>query len=88
MKAKIPFVFYIDVKYCPQWFSYFWKNRGANYFEFQFWKIRVDIGMPWHKSFVENIYHSYNNFDYIHNANSQNLKNGLFSFLINKTYKL
>lgn len=53
-----PWVFYVRVKR-RKWFTNFWKSRGSNYLDLQFFNIHISIGMPWHKSVLENIEHNY-----------------------------
>ncbi len=76
--ANIDWVFWIDISIRKEWFTKFWKTRGANFLEIQFFNLRIGIGMPW-----LNTYLTY--FDYmdenIYKTNIDNAKRR-FSFLI------
>jgi hypothetical protein len=80
---NFPWVFWIHIKRRPQWFSYWWKTRGANYIEFQVWIFRISIGMPWLKYVLEGQLRDYKTLRFAKETNDGNQKMK-FSFLIGK----
>lgn len=45
-KIKFPWVFWISIRK-RDWFKKFWKSRGANHLDIQFFKLYITIGLPW-----------------------------------------
>lgn len=45
---KYPWVFWIRFEK-RKWFTHFWKMRGGNSMDIQFFNIHVSIGLPWHQ---------------------------------------
>ena len=86
---KVPWVFWISIKWRKtNWFKCFWKTRGSNAFEFvAFYRITVNIGMPWLQSVVNQNLQDYGNLKRIENRNNQNLK-APRSLFINPNRKL
>lgn len=42
-----PWVFWLRFEK-RDWFTNFWKSRGANCLDIQIYKLHISIGMPWH----------------------------------------
>lgn len=49
-----PWVFWITFSK-RNWFKKIWWSRGSNFLDIQFYKIRISIGMPWHKEVLSKI---------------------------------
>lgn len=78
--ANYPWVFWIAIRWRPKWFKFYWKTRGANYIDIQWWKFHISIGRPWLKTVVDAHSRDYGSAKYVHDTNKQNLK-PLFSFI-------
>lgn len=52
MKSKIDWVFWIQIEK-RDWFKRFWKSRGSNCLNVQFFKWHISIGMPWLQHVVD-----------------------------------
>ncbi len=78
--AKIDWVFWLTIRFRPNWFKLFWSTRGSNYMEFQILIFVVSIGMPWLNSTM--IYPNYLD-ENINTINKNNLQSK-FSFLIKR----
>lgn len=48
---KIDWVFWIVIEK-REWFTNFWKSRGANAIDIQIYNYRIGIGLPWHKEVI------------------------------------
>lgn len=81
MNIKVPWVFYISIRQ-REWFSKFWKTRGANFIEFQLFRLQINIGLPWKKIVVISHLRDYNSIKSILETNKANLKNGIKMFSI------
>ncbi len=46
--SSYPWVFWVRFEK-RNWFCNFWKSRGSNCLDIQIFKLRISIGMPWHK---------------------------------------
>ena len=81
---NFPWVFWFNISLRPDWFSYWWKTRGANFLEYQIWIFKISIGRPWKEHVLLGYLNDYNNLKIPEKTNEANL-NPLFSFKIGKT---
>ena len=81
-KQNVNWVFWISFDK-RDWFCRFWKTRNANSIEFQLFKLRISIGMPWLEDVVLSKMRDYGSkaFKQIDETNKANL-NHSFSFLV------
>lgn len=77
--SKCSWVFWFEIRYRPNWFSRFWKNRGANFKDYQIWKFHVSIGRPWLKAYED----AYGEGE-INLANAKNFDRPFSLLIINK----
>jgi len=71
---KVNWVFWFNVSIRRNWFSYFWKTRGANFIEIQFFIFKISIGLPWHKNYINSIIRDYGSNASLLKTNEMNLK--------------
>lgn len=71
---KVGWVFWIKIEYRKNWFSFFWKTRGANYIEFQIWVFKISIGLPWKKRVVNGYTRVNKHLKIIKDTNENNAK--------------
>ena len=77
---KYPWVFSFRIKIRRDWFSYWWKTRGANFVEFQVWIFNITIGRPWHEN-PRIYYNEQKQLEHMKKTNEANLK-AKFTFLV------
>ena len=82
-KIKFPWVLWFSISKRKQWFSYWWRTRGANYVEFQVWIFRITIGMPWINDVLLQHIKDYGDLRNAKKTNKLNL-HSWFSFQIGK----
>lgn len=82
-KSKFAWVFWLSISVRKQWFSYWWRTRGANFSEYQIWIFRITVGRPWIQDYIHSIRKNYSSLDHIRDTNRENLKRP-FTFLIGK----
>ena len=51
---RYPWVFWLRFEK-RDWFSNFWKSRGANFLEIQIFKLCISIGLPWNKEVLKQV---------------------------------
>lgn len=83
LQCRFPWVFWLNIKIRRKWFSYFWKTRGTNFLEIQFFIFYISIGMPWKECVLESHIKDYGTLDSIKNTNIGHLKR-FFTFQIGK----
>jgi len=49
---KVDWVFWVQIEK-RDWFKRFWKSRGSNSLNIQFFKWYISIGMPWLKEVID-----------------------------------
>jgi hypothetical protein len=49
---KVDWVFWVQIEK-RDWFKRFWKSRGSNSLNIQFFKWYISIGMPWLKHVID-----------------------------------
>ena len=86
MKKKLPisnypWVFWITIRWRPEWFSFYWTIRGANFRDVQLWKLHISIGRPWLQVLMDSHQRDYGSAKDIHETNKGNLRNR-FSILL------
>lgn len=79
--VDFPWVFWISFSYRPQWFSKWWRTRGANYVEYQVWLFRITIGRPWFDGAAFGSRRDYGSYNQMRETNENNLRQP-FSFLV------
>jgi hypothetical protein len=47
-KIYYPWVFWLSFER-RKWFKRFWKSRGANSLDIQFFNLHISVGMPWNQ---------------------------------------
>jgi hypothetical protein len=73
MKGKIDWIFYIQIEK-RDWFKRFWKSRGSNCLNIQFFKWHISIGMPWLQDVVDkaDVLYPLSGINHFHKTNEAN----------------
>lgn len=82
-EKNFPWIFYITIEFNTDWFSYWWKTRGANFLQLQILFFKIKLGRPWLKCYLENQIKEYGSLKYVKETNDS-FKDSWYAFQIGK----
>lgn len=71
---QFPYIFWINISIRKNWFSLFWKSRGANFIEIQFLIFKINIGCSWGKNILKYYTDNCESLSLLKKSNEMNLK--------------